>query len=322
MSKSNKGTNIADRVRERLGSVADGAILGILVWWGQFLARITPTDLRALCEAEGLDPEYLPPVPTPERAFRRAAKAAQGLAGQDDEEDGGEDAVRVELVSRTPGVEMTYGVLVPVRDRDAKRKAWKQVARVTWLPVDGKVITDHPEMPIVQKIVDLIPTMLTNYITPDLHRFVNAVMRRSGAVPMVAAVMADGERRGVKINSRFVPAGSADEVAALGRVLRRVPGAGMEAIVVPDDEMSRGTIARAAEHELGGQVAEAEKELESFKTRLAEGGLVRGATLLDRCEQLAALGERTEGLAEKLRFKADEILQRIEAAREGLAALL
>jgi hypothetical protein len=318
MSKSNKGTNIADRVRERLGSVADGAILGILVWWGQFLAKITPADLRALCEAEGLDPEYLPAVPTPEKAFRRAAKAAQGLAGQEDEE----DAVRVELVSRTPGVELTYGVLVPVRDREAKRKAWKQVARVTWLPADGKVITDHPELAIVQKIVDLIPVMLTNYITPDLHRFVNAVMRRSGAVPMVAAVMADGERRGVKINSRFVPAGSADEVAALGRVLRRVPGAGMEAIVVPDDEMSRGTIARAAEHELGGQVAEAEKELESFKTRLAEGGLVRGATLLDRCEQLAALGERTEGLAEKLRFKADEILQRIEAAREGLAALL
>ena len=293
--------------------------LGILVWWGQFMARITPEALGNLCDAEGLSRAYLPPPPDADKAFRRAAKAAQGLEG----EGADADAVRVELVFKD-SIEITYGLLEPVSDKIGRRKTWRQFARVTWLPEDGKVITDSPEHPTVRKIVDLIPQMLANYITPDLHKVVNAVMRAAGAVPMVAAVMADGEKRGVKINSRFVPASARAEVEALGRVLKQVPGAGMEAIVVPDDPagLSRGTVARAAEFELGGLVVAAEGELVEFTAKIKDGGIVRGTTLLDRCEKLAELSERTTGLAEQLRFRADDLLARIETASAGLAALL
>ena len=48
---------------------------------------------------------------------------------------------------------------------------------------------------------------------------------------------------------------------------------------------------------------------------------MRSSTLLDRCEALAQLGERTETLAETLRFKADELLARINAAQDALGAM-
>jgi len=320
---------IVERVGQAIGggSASDGyegTVLGLLVWWGQFLTRITPDELRALCVAEGVDTTLLPPVPDHEKAFRRAAKAAQGCSEDDLDGDGGEDKIRVDFVYRD-AVEITYGIQAPVWDKEHRRKDWRQYAKVTWLPLAGRVVSDKPSDPYVKKVIEGLPVYLAHYVTADINKLIGAVMRKAGSVQMVTATSQHrGKRRGVKLNSRFVPAATQGSVKALARVLGQVEGCGMDIVVVPDDKdgLSRATMGRAAQHGLDEQLCKAEEELSRFRQKLEGGGLVRSSTLLSRVEDLAALEEQAEALASSLRFKADEIVGRIDAARQGLAGLM
>lgn len=296
-----------------------GAPLGVLVWWGQYLAKVRPADLRALLVAEGVDPGILPAKPTPDRAFRRAAMAVQGLAPDSDETE--EETLRVRRVFRDD-VEVTYGLQEPVYDKAGRREDWRQFAKVSWFPATGRVVSDWPEHPAVRRMMELLPEFRENYITADVNRAIGRMMARLRAIPMVTVEASDGKKRRAAVNSRFVPGeAGAEQIRALARALRQVPGCGIDLVTVPDDDESRASMAKSAERGLEAEVSAAEAELAEFRAKLGEGGLVRSATLLDRVERLAEIEERAGRLADLLRFRADGIVARVEEASNQLAAL-
>ena len=165
---------------------------------------------------------------------------------------------------------------------------------------------------MVRRILDELPHYQTSYVTDDVTELVNRVMAAAGAVSMA----------GVRINSRFVPASGHGLLDSLTEVLKGVSGTTLDVVTVYDDPRSLETVQRISRTALEGDIGGLEAELETFRTKLGEGGIVRGSTLLNRCEELAELGERVESLAGQLRFKADDLSARIDATREGLVALI
>jgi hypothetical protein len=288
----------------------DAAPLGVLVWWGAFLARVAPADLQDLCRKHGLPEDVLPEPPTPEKAFRRAAQHA-GSA---------EKGWRLDLTSGTDRSEITYSVQERRLDSAARKHAWVHVARVSWfpaLPWGRNFQSDNPDHPAVRAVAATLPGYARNYVTEDVHLVVNEVMRRCKAIPLAVS----------RINSRFVPAGHADLVAQLAAVLAEVPGAGVETITVPDDDGSRATMVRAAQSEFASQVEAAEAELALLAERMnlaratGEKG-PRDTTIENRVAEFKDLRDRVTLYGDVLRFKADDLTGRLGQVEAGLRRLL
>jgi len=311
-----------DRAAEAIQGGRNGSLgaIGSYVWWGSWKASIRPGDLRDLARKHGLPEGLLPEEPSPEKAFRRAALAVQAREEMDDYipggKGGGKGVGRMARWTVRPvkadGIEITYGIRQERRDLKAGRVDAIQEARISWFPSLGRVLSDSPRHPMVRRILDELPHYQTSYVTDDVTELVNRVMAAAGAVSMA----------GVRINSRFVPASGHGLLDSLTEVLKGVSGTTLDVVTVYDDPRSLETVQRISRTALEGDIGGLEAELETFRTKLGEGGIVRGSTLLNRCEELAELGERVESLAGQLRFKADDLSARIDATREGLVALI
>jgi len=287
---------------------ASSGVLGLLIWWGAFLAKITPSALRDLATKHGLDLGLLPPAPNAAQAFKRAAHSVESQS----------EGIRIELVFRDP-MEITYGLLRRSTDKGSRRAKWTQFARVSWFPKSRgqQFLSDNPNDPTVQAIVDAIPHFHDHYVTDDIARLNLNVMKRCNAIPMTIT----------RTNSRFVPAPSSATALALAEVLAEVPGADIAVITVPDDPISRGTMVHATRSRLSSKVEEAETELERIKIALdaaaeGKGNGPRDSTLQSRVEDYKQLSAKIEMFGDLLRFKAEDLEKRLADVRASLLGLL
>ena len=221
-------------------------------------------------------------------------------------------------------VEITYGVVEQTVDKEGRRSDWRQVARITWLPKQGTLVSDNNEHAAVQRVRAKLPTYATCYATDDITAMVSNVMKATNSVSLTAAM---GVAHGM--NSRFVPGSSLDTLRALKGVLRGIKGASFFSVDVADTEDSLDSMQQAARSDLGRMIEDAEATLVDLTEKMADASkpdaATRGpkdATLQKTLTEYANAEAQMHLYEQVLRFKADDLRQRLAAAQDGVQQLL
>ena len=168
-----------------------GQPLGDLLWWELAAASVSRPDLTKLWVQGGLPTELLPEPPTPEKAFKTAAKEAQ--VGHPD---------RLLRLAVENELEVVFGIVSEKRDGIGGLE-YQQEARVTLSRQSDSVRSDQPGDTMVQKLVVRFDELKTLHTTDDIRRtitktldsFAAVTLRQTGGVYWVPAPYAAPLRR-------------------------------------------------------------------------------------------------------------------------------
>ena len=281
----------------------EGRHLGDVVWMSMSGVNARRSDIRAAFAAEGLPEALAPSDPTPEAAFGMAVNAYGN-----GEQHNGVFLRRVDASRRGSDVLVLHAVKVA--------GGLDQVSTLGRVGLSGGALTFVKDPILWSKDANAALAELTSTYSDRVEHATSVEL----GTAVVAAIL--GWCGGIRLRDRgnvyWAHATGNEEIRALSRVLSRFGGSYLAILPVHDNREARATVQRAATESFDVELRDIAVELEKFKS--ADG--LRFSTLENRLEAYSDLANRVDMYADILGSKRDELVEKLEAAKEAVRQML
>ena len=258
-----------------------GQPLGDLLWWELAAASVNRPDLVKLWVQGGLPTELLPEEPTPEKAFKTAARETQ--VGHTD---------RLLRLAKDDELEVVFGIVNEQRDGNGGLE-YHQQARITLDRQTGNLLSDQPADNMVQKLMARFQELKTLHTTDDVRRTITRTLDSFAAVTL---------RHGGGVY--WTPAVYAASLRRLQAIIEKLGQSKMHLVPVPATKEGQAALAQAAKASIEEELTALQTEMQQFLQTPPD----RASTLMRRLEHF-----------DDLRRKANLYQTVLQAQVEGLA---
>jgi hypothetical protein len=258
-----------------------GQPLGDLLWWELAAASVNRPDLVKLWVQGGLPTELLPEEPTPEKAFKTAARETQ--VGHTD---------RLLRLAKDDELEVVFGIVNEQRDGNGGLE-YHQQARITLDRQTGNLLSDQPADNMVQKLMARFQELKTLHTTDDVRRTITRTLDSFAAVTL---------RHGGGVY--WTPAVYAASLRRLQAIIEKLGQSKMHLVPVTATKEGQAALAQAAKASIEEELTALQTEMQQFLQTPPD----RASTLMRRLEHF-----------DDLRRKANLYQTVLQAQVEGLA---
>ena len=258
-----------------------GQPLGDLLWWELAAASVSRPDLVKLWVQGGLPTELLPDEPTPEKAFKTAARETQ--VGHTD---------RLLRLAKDDELEVVFGIVNEQRDGNGGLE-YHQQARITLDRQTGNLLSDQPADNMVQKLMARFQELKTLHTTDDVRRTITRTLDSFAAVTL---------RHGGGVY--WSPAVYAASLRRLQAIIEKLGQSKMHLVPVTATKEGQAALAQAAKASIEEELTALQTEMKQFLQTPPD----RASTLMRRLEHF-----------DDLRRKANLYQTVLQAQVEGLA---
>ena len=258
-----------------------GQPLGDLLWWELAAASVNRPDLVKLWVQGGLPTELLPEEPTPEKAFKTAARETQ--VGHTD---------RLLRLAKDDELEVVFGIVNEQRDGNGGLE-YHQQARITLDRQTGNLLSDQPADNMVQKLMARFQELKTLHTTDDVRRTITRTLDSFAAVTL---------RHGGGVY--WTPAVYAASLRRLQAIIEKLGQSRMHLVPVTATKEGQAALAQAAKASIEEELTALQTEMQQFLQTPPD----RASTLMRRLEHF-----------DDLRRKANLYQTVLQAQVEGLA---
>ena len=258
-----------------------GQPLGDLLWWELAAASVNRPDLVKLWVQGGLPTELLPEEPTPEKAFKTAARETQ--VGHTD---------RLLRLAKDDELEVVFGIVNEQRDGNGGLE-YHQQARITLDRQTGNLLSDQPADNMVQKLMARFQELKTLHTTDDVRRTITRTLDSFAAVTL---------RHGGGVY--WTPAVYAASLRRLQAIIEKLGQSKMHLVPVTATKEGQAALAQAAKASIEEELTALQTEMQQFLQTPHD----RASTLMRRLEHF-----------DDLRRKANLYQTVLQAQVEGLA---
>jgi hypothetical protein len=255
--------------------------LGDLLWWELAAASVNRPDLVKLWVQGGLPTELLPEEPTPEKAFKTAARETQ--VGHTD---------RLLRLAKDDELEVVFGIVNEQRDGNGGLE-YHQQARITLDRQTGNLLSDQPADNMVQKLMARFQELKTLHTTDDVRRTITRTLDSFAAVTL---------RHGGGVY--WTPAVYAASLRRLQAIIEKLGQSKMHLVPVTATKEGQAALAQAAKASIEEELTALQTEMQQFLQTPPD----RASTLMRRLEHF-----------DDLRRKANLYQTVLQAQVEGLA---
>ena len=258
-----------------------GQPLGDLLWWELVNASVSRGDLTKLWVQGSLPIELLPDEPTPEKAFKTAARETQ--VGHTD---------RLLRLAKDDELEVVFGIVNEQRDGNGGLE-YHQQARITLDRQTGNLLSDQPADNMVQKLMARFQELKTLHTTDDVRRTITRTLDSFAAVTL---------RHGGGVY--WTPAVYAASLRRLQAIIEKLGQSKMHLVPVTATKEGQAALAQAAKASIEEELTALQTEMQQFLQTPPD----RASTLMRRLEHF-----------DDLRRKANLYQTVLQAQVEGLA---
>jgi hypothetical protein len=258
-----------------------GQPLGDLLWWELAAASVNRPDLVKLWVQGGLPTELLPEEPTPEKAFKTAARETQ--VGHTD---------RLLRLAKDDELEVVFGIVNEQRDGNGGLE-YHQQARITLDRQTGNLLSDQPADNMVQKLMARFQELKTLHTTDDVRRTITRTLDSFAAVTL---------RHGGGVY--WTPAVYAASLRRLQAIIEKLGQSKMHLVPITATKEGQAALAQAAKASIEEELTALQTEMQQFLQTPPD----RASTLMRRLEHF-----------DDLRRKANLYQTVLQAQVEGLA---
>jgi hypothetical protein len=255
--------------------------LGDLLWWELAAASVNRPDLVKLWVQGGLPTELLPEEPTPEKAFKTAARETQ--VGHTD---------RLLRLAKDDELEVVFGIVNEQRDGNGGLE-YHQQARITLDRQTGNLLSDQPADNMVQKLMARFQELKTLHTTDDVRRTITRTLDSFAAVTL---------RHGGGVY--WTPAVYAASLRRLQAIIEKLGQSKMHLVPITATKEGQAALAQAAKASIEEELTALQTEMQQFLQTPPD----RASTLMRRLEHF-----------DDLRRKANLYQTVLQAQVEGLA---
>ena len=258
-----------------------GQPLGDLLWWELVNASVSRGDLTKLWVQGSLPIELLPDEPTPEKAFKTAARETQ--VGHTD---------RLLRLAKDDELEVVFGIVNEQRDGNGGLE-YHQQARITLDRQTGNLLSDQPADNMVQKLMARFQELKTLHTTDDVRRTITRTLDSFAAVTL---------RHGGGVY--WTPAVYAASLRRLQAIIEKLGQSKMHLVPITATKEGQAALAQAAKASIEEELTALQTEMQQFLQTPPD----RASTLMRRLEHF-----------DDLRRKANLYQTVLQAQVEGLA---
>jgi hypothetical protein len=251
------------------------------LWWELAAASVNRPDLVKLWVQGGLPTELLPEEPTPEKAFKTAARETQ--VGHTD---------RLLRLAKDDELEVVFGIVNEQRDGNGGLE-YHQQARITLDRQTGNLLSDQPADNMVQKLMARFQELKTLHTTDDVRRTITRTLDSFAAVTL---------RHGGGVY--WTPAVYAASLRRLQAIIEKLGQSKMHLVPVTATKEGQAALAQAAKASIEEELTALQTEMQQFLQTPPD----RASTLMRRLEHF-----------DDLRRKANLYQTVLQAQVEGLA---
>ena len=272
-----------------------GQHLGDLVWWSLAEAQVDRTTLETRWTTAGLAPEFLPEPPTPEKAFKLAAREAQ--VGQPD---------RLVRLAKDDEESLVFAV-VHEQKHDDGTLIYNQEARVSLDHLTASVSTDEAEHEVVASIKTRYDRLRDTHTADDIRRVINRTLQSFSSVLL-------RDNGGVW----WVPAPHARTLRKLQSAIEAIGSSRFYLLPVHDSADGNRALGDAAQKSI-------EEELEALKTEIekfVQNPPERPTTLVRRFDAFEALRARAQLYRDILNVQVKDLDTTLDQLSESVEKLL
>ena len=302
--------------------------LGYVVNWRLMNIRVQEADLKIALERAGFS-NYLPSLPTPRKALRRALEAwiaertqqqsgtrqTIATAASDDDDENEKESTLIRVINKAGAEHLVFGLVSEnvnfnklglsygTQLRILLHKKTGEILCTT--DADGVISAQNESTQVTAAITPYFNEFRHLYFTDDLSKMVHSIVTSMNAVSL-------RKEGGVY----FVPHAERRQIELAKELIASLPTIGADnpyllAIPVINNEVAKADVALAIHHGFLDELRSMASDLDRFAQ--AEPGTVRSETISNRLLQYKYVKEKVGMYATLLSMQKDDIVNGLES---------